>query len=124
MTDDKKPESKEERMSDLAPEVHNDEQDDHRNQAQQVTEEARSLTPDIDMPTESEKGRGKTDLMNDSTQDTVDRMKDMEQSGRIDMDAYRGEPNLDDNEDKYGPANKVDDLPADGSGHKSRGSGG
>ena len=38
----------------------------------------------------------------------------MEQSGRIDMDAYRGEPNLDDNEDKYSESNKVDDLPGDG----------
>ena len=120
MTDDKKPEAKEQRMAGLAPEMHNDEQDDHRDQAQQVTEEARGLTPDIETPTESEKGRGETDLMNDSTQDTIDRMKDMETSGRIDMDAYRGEPNHDDNQDKFGPSNKVDDLPADGSGQKSR----
>ena len=42
-------------------------------------------------------------------------MRDMEQSGRIDMGAYRGEPNMDDNEDKYGPDSKEDDLPSDGS---------
>ena len=41
-------------------------------------------------------------------------MRDMEQSGRIDMGAYRGEPNLDDNEDKYGEDNKEDDLAGDG----------
>ena len=29
-------------------------------------------------------------------------MRDMESSGRIDMDAYRGEPNMDDNAGKYG----------------------
>jgi hypothetical protein len=43
-------------------------------------------------------------------------MRDMEQSGRIDMGAYSGEPNFDDNEDKYGEESKVDkDLPSDGS---------
>ena len=42
-------------------------------------------------------------------------MRDMESSGRIDMSAYRGEPNMDDNEDKYGRANKIDpDLTGDG----------
>lgn len=103
-----RPESKEERMADLAPEMHNDEQDDHRNQAQEVAKEARQLTPNIASPTESRKSDNKSGLMNDSTQDTVDRMRDMESSGRIDMDAYRGEPNMDDNEDKYGRPNKVD----------------
>ena len=50
--------------------------------------------------------------MGDSTQDTVDHMRDMESSGRIDMNAYRGEPNHDDNEGKYGKKNEVDpDLP-------------
>jgi len=39
----------------------------------------------------------------------------MEQSGRIDMGAYLGEPNMDDNEDKYGEESKLDDLPSDGS---------
>ena len=119
---DRKPEEQEERQSHLAPEMHNDEQDDHRMQAQEVTEDARQLTPGSDSPTESEKGPGDSGLLNDSTQDTIDRMKDMEQSGRIDMDAYRGEPNMDDNEDKYGPGNKLDDLPSDGSGQKSQGS--
>ena len=38
----------------------------------------------------------------------------MEQSGRIDMGAFRGEPNMDDNEDMYGDENKLDDLPSDG----------
>ena len=116
MTDQpaKKPESQEQRMAALAPEVHNDEQDDHRSQAQEVAEQARGLTPGTRSPTESEKVRGETDLMNDSTQDTIDRMKDMESSGRIDMDAYRGEPNHDDNVDKYGKGHKPDGLRGDG----------
>ena len=108
-------ESKEQRMADLAPEMHNDEQDDHRNQAQEVAREAQGVTGQSPSPTESGKGPNKTDLMNDSTQDTVDHMRDMESSGRIDMDAYTGEPNMDDNEDKYGKANKLDrDLTSDG----------
>ena len=118
MTDSKandpRAESKEERMADFAPELHNDEQDDHRSQAQEVTREAQDLTPETASPTESVKGRGQTDLMNDSTQDIVDHMKDMESSGRIDMDAYRGEPNYDDNVDKYGKSHKPDGLRGDG----------
>ena len=44
----------------------------------------------------------------------IDKMRDMEQSGRIDMGAFSGEPNMDDNEDKYGEDNKLDDLRSDG----------
>ena len=110
----KKVESKEERMSDMAPEVHNDEQDDHRMQAQEVTEEARQTTVTTRMPTESEKSPTGSDLMNDSTQDMVDRMRDMESSGSIDMRAYAGEPNHDDNVDKLGKENKLDGLRGDG----------
>ncbi|MCP9221668.1 hypothetical protein MKP08_02760 [Erythrobacter sp. LQ02-29] len=109
-------ESKEARMADQAPEMHNDEQDDHRSQAQEVAEEAEGTTRETRSPTESVKGDNKSGLMNDSTQDTVDHMRDMESSGRIDMDAYRGEPNMDDNEDKYGRSNKLDkELTSDGS---------
>jgi len=103
---DKPVKSQEERQADLAPETHNDEQDDHREQAQEVAEEARD--PARHSPTESEKGPNSSGLMDDSTQDTIDRMRDMESSGRIDMDAYRGEPNHDDNVDKYGKARKPD----------------
>ncbi|NVD44687.1 hypothetical protein [Qipengyuania atrilutea] len=111
-----KPESQEQRQADLAPETHNDEQDDHRSQAQEVSEEAQALTPKTASPTESTKGDGKSGLMGDSTQDTIDHMRDMESSGRIDMDAYNGEPNHDDNVDKYGkgPAKKQDGLRGDG----------
>ena len=98
----------------LAPETHNDEQDDKRNQAQTVSEQAQKLTPATDAPTESEKSDNSSGLMNDSTQDTIDHMRDMESSGRIDMDAYQGEPNHDDNVDKYGKERKPDGLRGDG----------
>ena len=109
---DKKVSSQEERQADLAPETHNDEQDDHRNQAQEVSEEAQNR--ETGSPTESTKGENKSDLMGDSTQDTIDHMRDMESSGRIDMSAYRGEPNHDDNVDKYGKSAKPDGLRGDG----------
>ena len=112
---DQQVESQEMRQSGLAPETHNDEQDDHRAQAQEVAQQAEQLTPETRSPTESEKGPNQSGLMGDSTQDTIDHMRDMESSGRIDMDAYQGEPNHDDNVDKYGKANKPDGLRGDGS---------
>lgn len=98
----------------LAPETHNDEQDDSRSQAQTVSEQAQKLTPNTEAPTESTKSDNSSGLMGDSTQDTVDHMRDMESSGRIDMDAYNGEPNHDDNVDKYGKDKKPDGLRGDG----------
>ena len=96
----------------LAPETHNDEQDDERSQAQTVADQAQER--DREDPTAST--RVNSGIEDSSEQDLVDHMRDMESSGRIDMNAYRGEPNLDDNEDKYGKDNKVDpDLPSDGS---------
>ena len=99
---DTKVESQEMRQSGLAPETHNDEQDDHRSQAQEVADQARSLTSETHSPTESGIGPNSSGLMGDSTQDTVDHMRDMESSGRIDMGAFPGEPNMDDNAGKYG----------------------
>jgi hypothetical protein len=98
--------------SEDAPEAHNDEQDDERSQAQSIAEEARNKDAEAS-PLDSIKVGGGID--DDSTQDLIDHMRDMEQSGRIDMDAYAGEENLDDNEDKYGEENRIDDLPSDGS---------
>ena len=98
--------------SDDAPEMHNDEQDDEPSQAQSIAEEARNQDAEIS-PLDSIKVNSGID--DDSTQDLIDHMRDMESSGRIDMDAYAGEENLDDNEDKYGEENRVDNLPSDGS---------
>jgi len=111
---DQNPESKEQRMAGLAPEMHNDEQDDHRMQAQEVSEEARRTTVTTQMPTESERGPNGTGIFGNSTQDTVEHMRDMESSGRIDMNAFAGEPNFDDNVDKYGEDAKPDGLRGDG----------
>lgn len=79
-----------------APEAVNREQQDQDAQAQSVAEAARSARA---LP-ESEKvpARGETD----DAQDLVDHMRQMKQSGRIDMDAYRGERSDDDEEDNLG----------------------
>lgn len=98
----------------LAPETHNSEQDDEQEQAQTLADEARGRSPaNYGSPTESTKVKG-SNLEEDSTQDLVDHMRDMERSGRIDMGAYLGEDNMDDNEDKYGEENRLDDLRSDG----------
>jgi hypothetical protein len=91
----------------LAPETHNSEQDDEQEQAQTVADQARALRKGD--PTSSVKVGG------GDVQDLVDHMRDMESSGRIDMGAYDGEETMDDNEDKYGEAQKADpELRSDG----------
>lgn len=83
------------------PETDNAEQDDEAAQAQTVADEALSGGT-RSSPLDSTKDDNDSGLMDDSTQDLVDHMRDMEQSGRIDMGAYRGEPNHDDEDDTYG----------------------
>ena len=90
--------------ADEAPELHNSEQDDERGQAQTVADEALAGGARKASPLDSIKPDDEGELMDDSTQDLIDKMRDMEQSGRIDMGAYRGEPNHDDEEDAYGDA--------------------
>ena len=97
-----------------APELHNAEQDDEPEQAHTVAAEARNKDAEAS-PLDSSRNDEPGEVMDDSSQDLIDKMRDMEQSGRIDMGAYRGEPNMDDNEDKYGEENRLDDLPSDGS---------
>jgi hypothetical protein len=85
----------------LAPEAHNNEQDDEESQAQTVADQANALRKGD--PTASVKVGG-----GDDVQDLVDHMRDMESSGRIDMGAYRGEPNMDDEDERYGEGHDPD----------------
>ena len=91
-----------------APELHNAEQDDEPAQAQTVAQEAGIKDAEAS-PLDSIKAPGGGEVMDDSAQDLIDRMRDMEQSGRIDMGAYRGEPNLDDEDEKYGEGHDPDE---------------
>lgn len=96
----------------LAPETENAEQDeDAEEQAQTVTEEARNRATGQGLKDSEKVNSGDP---SDDEQDLVDRMRQMDRSGRIDMDAFEGEPNHDDDVDKYGPDKKVDPLRGDG----------
>ena len=75
------------------PESVNSEQDDEPAQAQTVSDDAIRAIADRSANLESEHG-GTTNpaqIDPDDTQDVVDHMNQMERSGQIDMDAYRGE---------------------------------
>jgi hypothetical protein len=96
-----------------APELDNSEQEDEREQTHTIAEEALRGEARVPSPLDSTKRHGGIND-EDAPQDLIDRMRDMEQSGRIDMGAFEGEPNFDDDEDKYGDGSKEDDLPGDG----------
>ena len=114
MTDKPRP-SGETPSDDQAPELHNSEQDDEPGQSQTVADEALAGGAHKSSPLDSVKSDEPGEVMDDSSQDLIDKMRDMEQSGRIDMGAFRGEPNHDDDEDMYGDEAKRDDLPSDDS---------
>jgi hypothetical protein len=92
--------------SDDAPENFNTEQDDEAAQAQTVADDAIRGIADRSSGSESEHG-GSTNpaqIEPDDAQDVVDHMNQMERSGQIDMDAYRGERSDDDEPDTFGDA--------------------
>ncbi len=103
----------------LAHETRNREQDDEGTQAQDVAEDARCADSRSSSPLESTKpDTGETDPAPDSTGDLIDEMRRMEGEGRIDMSAFAGEPNHDDEPDTYGGETTDDEdgdwLTADG----------
>ena len=99
--------SDERTSAEQAPELHNAEQDDELEQAQTVAQEAGYKDAEAS-PLDSVKSDQPGEVMDDSSQDLIDKMRDMEQSGRIDMGAFAGEPNHDDEDDTYGE-NRDDD---------------
>lgn len=84
------------------PETNNVSQDDEPAQAQEYGEAALHLADDKYVLDDSRKVTNGD--IEDDVQDLVDHMHDMQASGRIDMDAYRGERNDDDEEGSLGPA--------------------
>lgn len=81
-----------------APESYNAEQEDEQAQSQTVADDAIRSFADRQANTETMHGSGSNpgQVNPDDAQDVVDHMNQMEESGRIDMDAYRGERNDDD----------------------------
>lgn len=88
-----------------APETHDN--DDEAAQAQTVADDAiRGLAAEQIKSEDSDHG-GTTNpaqVIPDDAQDVVDHMEQMESSGRIDMDAYRGERSDDDESGMLGEA--------------------
>lgn len=95
----------EEPRNDAAPETVNREQEDEEAQAQSVAEAARRERRLGDSDKAPSRGEG------DDAQDLVDHMRQMERSGRIDMDAYRGERSDDDEDGELGEGGIEDDAP-------------
>lgn len=94
----------------LPPEVHNDEQDPVGDQAQDVADDARREDSRTSSPLESTKPDSTDyDPAPDSTGDLIDEMRRMEGEGRIDMSAFAGEPNHDDEPETYGGETTDDD---------------
>jgi len=83
----------------LAPETVNSEQEDADAQAQTFADEVLRGGTDDGLG-DSEKVR--TGDENDDVPDLVDKMRQMDASGRLDLDAFRGERNDDDEEGMLG----------------------
>lgn len=113
-TNDKRPSDfdGERRQTDaLAPENENAEQVDADAQAHNVADDAIDRATSV-LGEDSE--HVKSAAGQPDAQDTVDHMRQMAEAGKIDMSAYKGEPNHDDNVDKYGKPAKPDGLRGDG----------
>jgi hypothetical protein len=101
MTDrPRKFEGEDRQTEDLAPENQNVEQDDEDSQAQTLADEELGRGSDDFGLDDSDKVP--TGDESDDVEDLVDHMRQMERSGRIDHDAFRGERNDDDEEGLYG----------------------
>lgn len=85
---------------DRAAELTGEEQEEEGAQAQTLADEARGRESSAFGMEDSEKVSTGDD--SDDVQDLVDHMNQMASSGRIDMDAYRGERNDDEEEGRYG----------------------
>ncbi|KKW92411.1 MULTISPECIES: hypothetical protein [Sphingobium] len=86
----------------------NSEQADAGSQAQDVAEDARLRS--TDRAEDSERGGrpNPAQIIPDDTPDLVEKMEEMNRSGRIDTDAFAGEPQMDDEEDSLGPTEDED----------------
>lgn len=93
------------------PDVQNAEQRDD-GQAQDIAQDALELRAD---PSEDSERGGATDpaaMIPDDVPDLVEKMNDMVASGRIDNDAFMGEPMQDDEEDILGKTDVDEDEDA------------
>ena len=85
-------------QKDATPETHNQEQDNESEQAQTVTQDAFDRTTGALGEDESDSGKlpNPGAVNPEDMPDLIEKMEQMESSGRIDYGAYRGERNDDD----------------------------
>ena len=103
-------EGENEQTNDIAPDLHNSEQDgDEDFQAQTLASERLDGGADDFGLQDSEKVSTGEDT--DDVQDLVDHMNQMVTSGRIDNSAYLGEPNHDEEDDRFIPTVQAEDSP-------------
>ncbi len=80
----------------------NSEQDDAGSQANSVADDARARGTDLSEDSEHGGTSDPYQIIPDDVPDLVDKMNEMNRSGRIDNDAFAGEPQMDDEEDGLG----------------------
>lgn len=99
MTDRNEIVSNAQRQSSLAPETRNEEQTDYPSQAQRIAAQAKEHRHKSAGGTESRKADSPgVDNVAGNETDLIDQMREMEDKGEIDTDAFAGEPNHDDRE--------------------------
>ncbi|HAF42066.1 MAG TPA: hypothetical protein DCG90_09935 [Sphingobium sp.] len=87
----------------------NGEQAEAGTQAQDVADDARARSTDLAEDSERGGRSNPAQITPDDTEDLVEKMEAMTRSGRIDMDAYAGEPQMDDEMDSYGATDDEDE---------------
>ncbi|MGJ0237138.1 hypothetical protein ACQEPB_01280 [Novosphingobium fluoreni] len=91
---------------DLSREDITPEQEDEDTQAQTVADEA---LDGVDERSPLDSVKDDSGLEDVNAPDLIDRMKQMESSGNIDMAAFDGEETMDDLENRYGSRNAADE---------------
>lgn len=94
---------------DLPPIEDNSEQDESGTQAQDIADDALLRTSDLSEDSERGGRPNPAQIIPDDTEDLVEKMNAMDRSGRIDMDAYAGEPQMDDEDDILGDTEDAED---------------
>ncbi|MGB7373329.1 hypothetical protein [Pontixanthobacter sp.] len=85
----------------LAPELHNSEQNDSAAQADAVARDAQLVTPATDRPADGKKPVASPGVFDGAETDLVDTMSEMRESGEIDEGAFAGSPDHDDKNGRY-----------------------
>ena len=81
------------------PDAQNSEQAEEQTQAQQVERDAATVATDLSEESAHGGAKNAAAVVPDDAQDLVDQMEHMRRTGRIDMNAYRNEPESMDDED-------------------------